>query len=250
MSNDAHPHDLPAVVRLLWDLGEPSRRGPKPTFTRDDVVAAAIEVADAEGITAVSMGRVAAQLGSSTMALYRYVASKDDLLTLMSDAAFGLPPEAPAGAGWRPRAEQWARAVRDEWTRRPWLLKLPVTGPPTGPRNLRWFDACLAAFDGTGLDAAQRVSATLLLSTYVRGERHLMIDISSRPPEELAQTLISYDVLAPLVSAEQYPALARMIADGEFDDDFGDDASGDDDFEFGLTAVLDGIAAAIERASA
>lgn len=244
--------ELPAVVELLWGLGPPTRRGPRPAFTRDDVVAAAIAVADAEGITAVSMGRVAAQLGSSTMALYRYVGSKDDLLTLMSDAAFGLPPDARPGAGWRERAEQWARAVRHEWTERPWLLKLPVTGPPTGPRNLRWFDACLAAFDGTRLDAAQRVSATLLLSTYVRGERHLMIDMFSRPPEELAKNLVSYSALAPLVDAERYPTLARLIADGEFDGDLDGDMEGDgadDDFEFGLSAVLDGIAAAIARAS-
>lgn len=238
---------LPAVVELLWGLAERGRRGPKPAFSRDEVVAAAIAVADAEGIGAVSMGRVAAQLGSSTMALYRYVASKDELLVLMSDAALGLPPEPRAGAGWRERAEQWARAVRDQWTARPWLLKLPVTGPPAGPGNLRWFDACLAAFDGTGLDVAGRVSATLLLSTYVRGERHLAIDLASQPPEAAADELVSYRVLAPLLTAGDYPALARLIAEGGFDDDFAD-AGPDDDFEFGLAAVLDGIAAAIDRA--
>lgn len=248
---------LPAVVRLLWGLGEPARRGPKPAFSREDVVAAAVAVADSEGIGAVSMAKVARRIGSSTMALYRYVASKDDLLTLMSDAAFGLPPSPSPGAGWRERAEQWARAVRDEWTRRPWLLKLPVTGPPTGPRNLQWFDACLAAFDGTGLDAGSRVSATLLLSTYVRGERHLMLDMSNRTPEEQANELVSYSLLAPLVDAGRYPALARLIAAGDFDGDLDDvDADGDGDndsdvdFEFGLAAVLDGIAAAIDRRSA
>ena len=83
---------LPAGVRLLWGLDKPRGGDPSLRFSLDEVVAAAIEVADTEGLAAVSMARVAQQLGSSTMALYRYVASKDDLLLLMSDAAIGPPP--------------------------------------------------------------------------------------------------------------------------------------------------------------
>ena len=74
------------------------------------------------------MARVARQLGSSTMALIRYVASKDELLLLMSDAAVGPPPALPARRSWRTRLQQWALAVRDVWWRRPWLLELPVEG--------------------------------------------------------------------------------------------------------------------------
>src|SRR5262245_60943816 len=107
---------LPPGVQLLWGLREPGRRGPKPSLTLDEIVAAAIEVADAEGLAAVSMARVAKQVGSSTMALYRYVANKDELLLLMSDIGIDDPPVLPDAArgpeGWRKGLELWADAVR------------------------------------------------------------------------------------------------------------------------------------------
>ena len=113
MSDGAAPQPLPASVQLLWGLREPPRRGPKPSFTLGEVVAAAIDVADGEGLAAVSMARVAHQLGSSTMALYRYVASKDELLLLMSDAAVGPPPAFPAGGRGAPGSSsgRWPSAT-------------------------------------------------------------------------------------------------------------------------------------------
>ena len=163
------PSALPVGVQLLWGQRTPSRRGPKPAFTLDEVVAAAIAIADEEGLAAVSMARVADQLGSSTMALYRYVTSKDDLLLLMGDAAVGAPPVFRGRREWRSRLRNWALAVRAVWWQRPWLLELPVSGPPAGPNNLLWFDACLAAVEDTPLDDAERIGAVLLVSTYVRG---------------------------------------------------------------------------------
>ena len=89
---------LPAEIALLWGLREAPRRGRKPSLTVQDVTRAAIEVADAEGLGAVSMARVAKQLGNSTMALYRYVESKESLLKLMADAALDEPdPDAVVG---------------------------------------------------------------------------------------------------------------------------------------------------------
>jgi AcrR family transcriptional regulator len=79
--------ELPADVALMWGLRDVTKRGPKPSLSVEDIVRAAIEIADAEGLAAVSMARVAERLGNSTMALYRHVKSKDELLILMSDAA-------------------------------------------------------------------------------------------------------------------------------------------------------------------
>ena len=113
-------NELPADVALMWRLRETPRRGPKPSLTLDDIVAAAIAIADAEGLAAVSMARVAERLGNSTMALYRHVKSKDDLLVIMSDAALERPEPMPEGIDWRTGLTFWADGVmtaRDDTTR-------------------------------------------------------------------------------------------------------------------------------------
>jgi AcrR family transcriptional regulator len=131
---------LPPVIEALWGLRGPSRRGgPKPALSLERIVAAAVELADAGGLAALSMGRLAEKLGFTTMSLYRYVASKDDLLVLLLDAAWELPPEPPSGE-WREQCTVWARALRDSYRAHPWALELPVSGLPAGPNQLTWFD--------------------------------------------------------------------------------------------------------------
>ena len=245
MADDAAPQPLPAGVQLLWGLGEPSRRGPKPSYTLAEVVAAAIDVADREGLAAVSMARVARQLGSSTMALYRYVASKDELLLLMSDAAVGPPPALPGRRSWRTRLQQWALAVRDVWWQRPWLLELPVKGPPSGPNNLLWFDACLAALDGTRLTDGEKIGAVLLVSTYVRGATRVGADLAAASVSDPESVNLNYGQLAGLLDRHRYPAISSMIEHGTFDEQSEDP---DEDFMFGLDVILDGIAERIARA--
>ena len=221
-------------------------RGPKPAFTLDEVVAAAIAIADEEGLAAVSMARVADQLGSSTMALYRYVTSKDDLLLLMGDAAVGAPPVFRGRREWRSRLRNWALAVRAVWWQRPWLLELPVSGPPAGPNNLLWFDACLAAVEDTPLDDAERIGAVLLVSTYVRGATRVGADLAAASVTDPESVNLSYGRLAGLVVPARFPALSRMIARGTFEEEADDS---DDDFMFGLDVILDGLATRIARAN-
>src|SRR5271169_3965722 len=86
---------LPGVA-AAWGVRERPHKGPKPALTLSRIVAAAVRVADTEGLDAVSMGRVAAEVGTAPMALYRHVSSKGELLTLMVDAAWGPAPETPA----------------------------------------------------------------------------------------------------------------------------------------------------------
>ena len=100
---------LPPAVELLWGLRDRGRRGgPKPALSLERIVAAAVELADEGGIAALSMGRLAEKLGFTTMSLYRYVASKDELLLLLLDAGIGEPPPDPGGS-WRDRAGAWCR---------------------------------------------------------------------------------------------------------------------------------------------
>src|SRR5919199_6276160 len=109
-SADTDGGPLPAIVARAWGLQQPGTRGPRPGLSLERVVDAAIAVARTEGLAAVSMARVAATLGVSTMGLYRYVAGKNELLTLMVDRAWGVPPS-PAGdadGGWREGVARWA----------------------------------------------------------------------------------------------------------------------------------------------
>lgn len=121
---------LPVVVARMWGLDPGPRRGPRPGLTLDLVAAAAIGIADAEGLAGVRMGSVAAALGVSTMSLYGYVASKDELLIAMADAAAPDPPE-PGDLTWRDYLTAWTRANRDFLAAHPWLLEIaPSPRPP------------------------------------------------------------------------------------------------------------------------
>ena len=104
---------IPGGVAAAWGVRERPHKGPKPALSLARIVAAAVRVADAEGLDAVSMGRVAAEVGTAPMSLYRHVASKEELLTLMVDAAWGEAPEGPApGEGWRAGLTRWAWRLR------------------------------------------------------------------------------------------------------------------------------------------
>lgn len=240
---------LPPEVALLWGVRDTVRRdtvrrGPKPSLTVPDITRAAIEIADAEGLAAVSMARVAAQLGNSTMALYRYVKSKDELFTLMSDAALERPPELPADADWRTGLTLWAQAVLAALKRHRWYTQLPISSPPAGPNNLAWFDNALAALDGTGLGAEVKVGIVMGLTTYVHGEVRLSMDLAAgyaANPQAFARAYSR--TLSQVVDPRELPALAAVVAAGVFDVD---EAFDDSDFGFGLQLYLDGVARFID----
>ncbi len=234
---------LPPVVEQLWGLPGPSRRGgPRPALSLQRIVAAAVELADAGGgLSALSMSRLAEKLGFTTMSLYRYVASKDDLLVLVLDAALELPPEPPE-ADWREQCVVWARALRDSYRLHPWALELPISGLPAGPNQLVWFDRGLAALAGLRLAAGEKASSVLLLSTYVRGQTQLVLDLTrsaaaagdaADPPPDWAT------VVTRLADPARYPEVAKVVEAGVFEG--GDDDFGEDEFDFGLQRVLDGI---------
>lgn len=251
--NRAETEPLPRGVALLWGLGRPGRRGPKGGLSTEQITLAAIEVADAEGLAAVSMARVARQLDAGTMSLYRYVASKDELLLLMSDAALTEPPAPPADAGWREALRHWGYAVLAELRRHAWYVQIPLAGPPVGPRNMAWFDAALRTLDGTGLAAADRVTAVMTLVTYVQGEVRLTAEMtaaraagSTVPGDQFGRTM------AMLADPERFPALAAAVREAAFDEAGpSDQRAGNpvevDDVGASMEIILDGIEALIRR---
>ncbi len=236
------PRPIPSSIELAWGLRDPGARGPKRGLTLKRIVSAAIAIAGDEGLDALAMSRVARELGVGTMSLYRYVAAKGELLTLMVDTALGSPPAAAEGEDWRAGLARWAVGVRDAYQRHPWALKIPIDAPPLGPNNVAWLDNALRALADTPLSENQKLSAVLLVSGFVRNEATLTADFAAASGGE--QVMPGYGtLLAQLTDEADFPALHRAIASGALDDE--DDI--DHEFDFGLERVLDGIEVLIER---
>ena len=154
---------------LLWGRRAPATRGPKASLTVEQIAAAAVGIADAGGLDAVSMQAVADALGYSKMALYRHVTTKDGLLAVMIDAAVGPPPDIRrVRGGWRRRIEAYARALWETWQAHPWLPSATVGGRAMGPHEVAWVEQAMRALDGTGLSGDERIDAVLLVSSHVR----------------------------------------------------------------------------------
>jgi AcrR family transcriptional regulator len=237
---------LPSSLELAWGLRTRPKHGPKPGLTLDRIVAAGIKIALTQGVGVLSMARVAGELGVGTMSLYRYVAAKDDLLTLMVDTAIGVPPPADdPGTEWRADLTRWAVGVRAAYRRHPWVLRVPISGPPAGPNNVAWLEAGLRALAVTPLSEPEKVSTILLLSGFVRSEATLSADIAAAT----AEPATPYGaMLSRLADPAHFPALHRAIAFGAFDESNDPNV----EFNYGLHRILDGVerlATSMERPS-
>ena len=230
---------LPASIEEAWGLRRRPRKGPKPGLDLDRIVGAAVKVAASEGLEAVSMSRVAAELGSSTMSLYRYVAAKDELLALMVDAAFDAPAAAPSpGEGWRAGLSRWAWRYHDALRRHPWVLRVAISGPPVTPNQIAWLEDGLRSLGDTGLSEPEKLSVILLVSGYVRNEATLAADLGAAEQEIMPAWGRQ---IAWLTDPERFPALHAVLAS----DVVARDDDPDDEFVFGLERVLDGIDALV-----
>lgn len=238
---------LPASVEAAWGLRGRPTKGPRPGIGVERIVDAAVRLAATEGLQAVSMGRVAKELGASTMSLYRYVAAKDELFILMQEAATGLPPEdpPPPSAGWRARLTWFAEAYRHVLEANLWLLHIPISSPPATPNSVAWMEAGLDALDGTALDEATKLGVLMLISGYVRSQAGLAADLaeatrrSGQSPEQTGRQYVhTLTRIADQRGPDSFPAVRRLLASqalGAADDP-------DADFHWGLQRVLDGVA--------
>jgi AcrR family transcriptional regulator len=217
--------------------------GPAPRreheLTRERIVAAAIALADAEGLAELTMRRIASALGVATMSLYRHVPSRDDLMLAMIDAAIGdlrLPARHPRG--WRAGLELSARLEWAMFQRHPWLApSMSLTRPQMAPNGMRLSEFVLAAFDGTRLTMSERMYVQILLFSFVRGVA------SSLEPE--AEAIRESGLTDEQWMESQESSYARVLRDHpmphlrELTEGF--DFSLDTLFEFGLARFLDGI---------
>jgi AcrR family transcriptional regulator len=209
-------HHLASLDRLaahldaldVWTRAEPGRR--KPRFTRDDIASAAIRIADAEGLDAVSMRRIAADLDSGTMTLYHYVKTKDELLTLVVDAVMGevtLPDGFQLPDDWRQALTVVATRSRDALLRHPWMLDMH-DDPPIGPNSVRHFDQSYQAVAGLPISLAERMELIMGVDEYVFG--HCMHARSDARPDsdEYGRSMLAY--VGDLLATGDYPSLSAM----------------------------------------
>jgi AcrR family transcriptional regulator len=232
--------------------GSPSGSGPdrragasEPVLTQDRIVAAAIAVADAEGLAGVSMRRVATELGVAAMSLYRHVADKDTLVLQMIDAGFGeLSLPSDPLPGWRERLEFAAHSLWAMFRRHPWMAHvLSVTRPQLVTSSLAAGEWMLTALDGHGLDPATMLTAHITLFTYVRGTAaHLEFEVEAEAvtglnADEFMDTQVP--TMQTMLAAGEFPVLGRIVENAY-------DFSLDTVFEFGLQRLLDGYAVLID----
>lgn len=262
--------ELPPEIRRLWGGADRPRRGPKPALTLDQITTAAIDLADREGLPAVSMARLAEALGYSTMALYRYVSGKDELLLLMSDGVADDPPDLSGASSWRAALETWAMDQIGMVLGRPWFLELPLAGVLPGPRRMRWIDAAFGALATVDAPFDTKLRAIGLMAQHVLGEARVTVESQrtaasaaaraeglpvGTPVSEIpAQALAAADpyvdfetVIARYADPEHYPALFAALK--EVDGDIAQPPPQDwrDEATIGINVMLDGIELLFER---
>ncbi len=247
MSDD----EVSRLVALAWGVAAAPQRGPKRELSHERIVEAAIELADAEGLQAVTMQRVAQGFGFTTMAMYRYVASKDDLHLLMLDASIPDDAWAVDHDDWRVGLEQWARTVHDAYRRHPWALDIPLSMEALlMPGQMRAVDAGLRAMRAMPGPLDTKLAVLMMLSVQVRGFALIARDVADAGGTvgEATRRLVREVALDG-----RLPDLEPLIASGAY---FGDapeplpeeggrDGDGEDDLGIALALLLPGIEAAL-----
>lgn len=220
-------------IDFLWGDRPVRTRGPKPSMTLDRIAGAAVAIADAEGLAAASMQRVAGELGVTKMALYRYLPGRTELVALMVERTLGPPPGLTAG-DWRTALTRWAGRLLDGYLEHPWLLDATVGARPIGPHELAWMEAALAALAGTPLTAGERLDTLAVLT----GQARMFAEqqVASRQPEALLTAAIEHAVTR---YGDRFPALAATMAAVPAE-------AQDQAFRYGLERILDGVAALID----
>ncbi len=234
------PPDARKTPQVTYRIVFP--RGPRPALNRNAITRAAVALADEEGLDAVSMRRIAIRLGAGAMSLYWYVQSKEDLYELMFDEVIGEIPIPEAASGdWRADLAGIARASHDVLRRHSWAVLLGIQ-PGLGPKTRAWGRATLRVFSGHELGLATQINIMAAVNNYIFGFVHREVAW-----EQLRQR-------SGRTSADWAKRLEEYARDAAADDPrLGEEAAvrlelhGEASFEFGLTCLLDGIAAQLAR---
>lgn len=232
----------------IWARPEPAGR--RPRFTREQIAVAALHIADTEGFEAVTMKRIAAELGAGTMTLYYYVRNKADIVALMQDAILAdqLVPEAELSSGWRPATAAIARRTRAVLLAHPWS-SAALTEAAFGPNALRHMEQNLAALAGTSLSRSQKLELVAAVDAYVLGASLHAIETLSRTglaesDPESAAAAVEFGM--GLLRTGEFPQLSALNEEVPEGNPAVLPTTGEaitEQFDRGLDALLDGLAA-------
>ena len=232
----------------VWTRSEPGGR--QPRFTRDQIAAAAIRIADEDGADALSMRRIAAELDAGTMTLYHYIRTKDELLTLVTDAIMGeivLGPDEPLPDDWREAVTVIAQPhAGGHASAHPWMLDI-ADDPAIGPNSVRHFDQTLQAVSSLDVGLATKLDIVSAVDEYVFGYC-LSQRNNVQADAKLDSGMVEY--VEGLLHTGEYPAL-QAIADElgvmkaweQIETHMRDDTR----FDRNLTRLLDGIEVELTR---
>ncbi|MEU8957368.1 TetR/AcrR family transcriptional regulator [Streptomyces sp. NPDC048518] len=235
--------DITRSLDLLWGEGGRPARGPKPGLTLDRIVTEAVRLADAEGLAALSMRRLATELGTGTMSLYRYVPGKGELVDLMLDHVSTPPADDGSWTGgWREGIEEFARETLVLYRRHPWLLHVNPARPVLGPGSIAGLDRTLSRITSMGLTDPELVGVIVMTEGYVTGVARTQVHEAESARTGLTDEAFwqaQLPALEKAMSSGRYPTLAGLTGDA-FGSDF-------DHFEFGLQRLLDGLDVLVSR---
>jgi AcrR family transcriptional regulator len=230
---------VPPSIDLAWHGDDRRRRGPRRSLDVRAIARTGVSLADEAGLGGVSMRSVGARLGMTSMGLYRYMQSKDELVALMIDEALG-PPDFPdyGSEPWRDRLVAWSYAARARYEAHPWVLSVSLPEPPALPNQIAWTERGLEALWPTNMTENEKLSALLLVNVYVRGQTQLATGFGQAQTDDNQDAQYAR-LLLSLVDPERFPHLVAVMTSRATSPraDFADH-----EFGFGLDTVLNGIA--------
>jgi AcrR family transcriptional regulator len=231
----------------IWMRPERPARGPKPVYGRAQITEAALRIADAEGLEAATMRRIAAEIGAGAMSLYRYVPSRDDLIELMADRLMGdIDVEGMPSGDWRADLTRYAHGLRAMWLRHPWIATVHRSLPSFGPNQLLLIERVMGALDAH-VPIDENLGLMAILNGYVEG--------AVREEVSWAEEIRRSGLTQSEWMARSLPRVRQLLASGEYPI-FTKIAlaarqphvNRDDQFRYGLEHVLNCIAAAVASA--
>ena len=249
------------ILALLWRHARPSpgdgsdrpARGRRPRLSLDAIIEAAVALADADGLAATSMSRVASSLGVGTMTLYTYVPSKPDLVDLMVDTALAeraLPaPGESRPDRWRAQVELYAQRTRTMYHRHPWLRHVSTIRPPVGPGMLAEREYVLSTMRGLGLSPQQLDAAALAVTAFVNATTILEVE-SAEVERTTGQSNDAWwqdrtALWEKYFDVDRHPTMTQVWHAGGFDKSTAEATSVA--YEFGLQRLLDGVQAVADQ---
>lgn len=234
------------IIELLWDPPvAPPSRGPKPKIALDDVITAAIGVADAEGLANLSMRKVATGLGVGAMSLYTYVPGRSELLELMVNRVHGELELPAADLPWRPSVEHQVKQRWQLYERHPWLLDLNMARMPVGPHVMDTDEALYAAVCRAGFQGSEAVSATNLIIWQLLGAARSQL-VEADETRRTGTSAEAYwnsraSFWETYFDYDRYPTMAAIWSAGGFDDEQAHA------FDRQLSRLLDGLEASLDH---